>query len=105
MQDSNCNKERLVDDWIRYGGFSGLTFAILFLCIAVVPMPDRLETILALVMPLFLLVGHVGLYHFLAKHRPSMPTQLAGICGICAPALLSAMITVQLSMVSYMGRF
>ncbi|MEQ9563830.1 MAG: hypothetical protein RLN69_15025 [Woeseiaceae bacterium] len=105
MQKRSNEQNRAAEDWITYGGFSGLTFAIIFLSLAVIPMPDRLETVLVLVMPLFLLVGHIGLYHFLAKHRPSMPTQLGGICGICAPVLLSAMLTVQMSLVSYMEKF
>ncbi len=72
---------------------------------ALVPMPDRLETVFALVMPLFLLVGHVGLYHFLSRHRQAFTTQLAVILGIGAPVLVSAMLTVQMSLVSYMGRY
>jgi hypothetical protein len=68
-------------------------------------MPDRLSTVIALVFPLFLLVGHVGLYHFLTRHRPAFTTQLAVILGIGAAVLVSAMLTVQLSLVSYMERY
>jgi hypothetical protein len=95
----------VANDWVRFGAWSGLIFSIVFMSVALVPMPDRLSTALALVMPLFLLVGHVGLYHFLSRHRPAFTTQLAVICGIAAPVLVSAMLTVQLSMVSYMERY
>ena len=98
-------KDSLADDWIRYGGWSGLTFSVLFMSVALIPMPDRLSTVIALVFPLFLLVGHVGLYHFLTRHRPAFTTQLAAILGIGAPVLVSAMLTVQMSLVSYMQRF
>ena len=98
-------KDSLADDWIRYGGWSGLTFSVLFMSVALIPMPDRLSTVIALVFPLFLLVGHVGLYHFLTRHRPAFTTQLAVILGIGAPVLVSAMLTVQMSLVSYMQRF
>jgi len=105
MQRESDDQTRIADDWIRYGGYSGLLFALLFLGIAILPTPRRLETVVALVMPLFLLVGHVGLYHFLSRHRASMSNQLAVIFGICAPVLVSAMLTVQMSLVSYMGKY
>ena len=95
----------VANDWIRYGGWSGLLFSVLFMSVALIPMPDRLQTVLALVFPLFLLVGHVGLYHFLTRHRPAFTTQLAVILGIGAPVLVSAMLTVQMSLVSYMERY
>jgi len=98
-------RDAVADDWIRYGGWSGLTFSVLFMSVALIPMPDRLSTVIALVFPLFLLVGHVGLYHFLTRHRPAFTTQLAVILGIGAPVLVSAMLTVQMSLVSYMERF
>jgi hypothetical protein len=96
---------QISNDWIKYGSYSGLLFAIMFLSIALVPLHIRLETVLALIMPLFLLVGHVGLYHFLSKHQPSMTNQMAVIFGICAPVLVTAMLSVQMSMVSYMGKY
>jgi len=105
MQEENNDQARIRNDWIRYGGYSGLIFSLLFLGIAFIPVPGRLETVIALLMPLFLLVGHVGLYHFLFRHQASMTNQLAVIFGICAPALVSAMLTVQMSMVSYMGKY
>jgi hypothetical protein len=98
-------KDSVANDWIRYGGWSGLAFSVLFMSVALIPMPDRLSTVIALVFPLFLLVGHVGLYHFLTRHRPAFTTQLAVILGIGAPVLVSAMLTVQMSLVSYMQRF
>jgi hypothetical protein len=97
--------DTVTNDWIKYGAWSGLTFSVLFMSVALVPMPDRLSTVIALVFPLFLLVGHVGLYHFLTRHRPAFTTQLAVILGIGAPVLVSAMLTVQLSLVSYMERY
>lgn len=105
MQNRSNEQTRIADEWIKFGGYSGLIFALIFMGQAVLPLPDRLETVTALVMPLFLLVGHVGLYHFLSKHRPSITNQLAVIFGICAPVLVSAMLTVQMSMVSYMGKY
>jgi hypothetical protein len=104
QQNSNVNNP-VADDWIRYGAWCGLIFSVVFMSMALVPMPDRLSTVLALVMPLFLLVGHVGLYHFLTRQRPAFTTQLAVILGICAPVLVSAMLTVQMSLVSYMERY
>lgn len=95
----------VADDWIRYGAWCGLIFSVVFMSIALLPMPDRLSTVLALVMPLFLLVGHVGLYHFLSRHRQAFTTQLAVILGIGAPVLVSAMLCVQMSLISYMERF
>jgi len=97
--------DTVTNDWIRFGAWSGLIFSVLFMSVALVPMPDRLSTVIALVFPLFLLVGHVGLYHFLTRHRPAFTTQLAVILGIGAPVLVSAMLTVQLSLVSYMERY
>jgi hypothetical protein len=97
--------DSMANEWIKYGGWCGLTFSVVFMSMALLPMPDRLSTVLALIMPLFLLVGHVGLYHFLSRHRPAFTTQLAVILGICAPVLVSAMLTVQMSLVSYMERF
>lgn len=105
MQSKNHFDNPVADDWIRIGAWSGLVFSVMFMSIALVPMPDRLSTVLALIMPLFLLVGHVGLYHFLSRHRPAFTTQLAVILGIAAPVLVSAMLTVQLSLVSYMERY
>jgi len=105
MQNISAPTSRVTDDWIRFGGYSGLLFALIFLGMAVVPMPDRLQTVLALVFPLFLLVGHIGLYHFLTRQQPSFTTQLAVITGIGAPVLVSAMLTVQMSLVSYMERY
>jgi len=105
MQNDTTQVSQVSDDWIRYGSYSGLLFALLFLTIALVPLPGRLETVLTLVFPLFLLVGHVGLYHFLTRHRPTFTTQAAVIFGIGAPVLISAMLTVQMSMVSYMDRY
>jgi len=93
------------NDWIRFGAWSGLIFSVMFMSIALVPMPDRLSTVIALLFPLFLLVGHVGLYHFLSQHRPAFTTQLAVIFGICAPVLVSAMLTAQMSLISYMERY
>lgn len=105
MQDRSNQQARIADEWVKFGGYSGLIFTLLFLGQAALPLPDRLSTVSALVAPFFLLVGHIGLYHFLSKHRTSMANQLAVILGICAPVLVSAMITVQLSLVSYMGKF
>jgi hypothetical protein len=82
-----------------------LIFALLFLSVALLPIPRRLETSLALLSPLFLLVGHVGLYKFLSRTRASFTNELAAIFGICAPVLVSAMLAVQMSIVSYMGKF
>jgi hypothetical protein len=104
QQSSNLNNP-VADDWIRYGAWCGLIFSVVFMSMALVPMPDRLSTVLALVMPLFLLVGHVGLYHFLSRQRAAFTTQLAVILGIGAPVLVSAMLTVQMSLVSYMERY
>ena len=104
QQSSNLNNP-VADDWIRYGAWCGLIFSVVFMSMALVPMPDRMSTVLALVMPLFLLVGHVGLYHFLTRQRPAFTTQLAVILGIGAPVLVSAMLTVQMSLVSYMERY
>jgi hypothetical protein len=105
MQHDSTQQSGLTDDWIRFGGYCGLLSALMFLGAAVIPMPDRLQTVLALFFPLFLLVGHVGLYHFLMRNRPSFITQLAVILGIGAPVLVSAMLTAQLSLVSYMERY
>ncbi|MGK2925837.1 MAG: hypothetical protein ACSLE2_09460 [Lysobacterales bacterium] len=102
---SRALADPVANDWIKYGAWSGLIFSVLFMSVALVPMPDRLSTVIALVFPLFLLVGHVGLYHFLTRHRPAFTTQLAVILGIGAPVLVSAMITVQMSLVSYMERY
>jgi len=104
-QQAGDQQTRIVNDWIKYGGYSGLIFAIIFLSMAALPLPDRLETVLALLFPLFLIVGHVGLYHFLSRHRPALILQVAVIFGICAPVLVSAMLTVQMSLISYMERF
>lgn len=100
-----ASADPVANDWIKYGAWSGLIFSVLFMSVALVPMPDRLSTVIALVFPLFLLVGHVGLYHFLTRHRPAFTTQLAVILGIAAPVLVSAMLTVQMSLVSYMERY
>jgi len=105
MQQNSTFNTPMADDWIRYGAWSGLIFSVVFMSVALLPLPDRLATVLALIMPLFLLVGHVGLYHFLSRHRQAFTTQLAAILGICAPVLVSAMITVQMSLVSYMERY
>ena len=105
MQENIDSQTRISNDWIKYGGYCGLVFAIIFLSVAILPVPDRLETVLVLLLPLFLLVGHVGLYHFLSRHRPAFILQLAVILGICAPVLVSAMLTVQMSLISYMERF
>ncbi len=99
------DRDSVSNDWIKYGSYSGLIFALMFLGIALLPVPRRLETVLALVSPLFLLVGHVGLYKFLARTRDSFTNQLAVILGICAPVLVSAMLTVQMSLISYMGKY
>jgi hypothetical protein len=104
-QQAGNQQTRIINDWIKYGGYSGLLFAIIFLSMAALPLPDRLETVLALLFPLFLLVGHVGLYYFLSRHRPAFILQAAVIFGICAPVLVSAMLTVQMSLISYMDRF
>jgi len=104
-QKAGDQQTRIGNDWIKYGGYSGLLFAIIFLSMAALPLPDRLETVLALLFPLFLVVGHVGLYHFLSRHRPAFILQAAVIFGICAPVLVSAMLTVQMSLISYMDRF
>jgi hypothetical protein len=92
-------------DWMRVGAWSGLIAVITYMGAAILPLPDRLATLLALVFPLFLLVGHVGLYQFLSRDRASMWNQLAVILGIGAPVLVSAMLTVQQSMVAYMQRY
>ena len=92
-------------DWMRIGAWSGLIAAVLFMGGAMIPMPDRLAIVLILVFPLPLLVAHVGLYHFLSRERTSMWNQMAMIFGICAPVLVSAMLTVQQSMVAYMQRY
>ncbi|HEY5774817.1 MAG TPA: hypothetical protein VIS57_01925 [Xanthomonadales bacterium] len=105
MQQNSNVSNPVADDWIRYGAWCGLIFSVVFMSMALVPMPDRLSTVLALVMPLFLLVGHVGLYHFLTRQRSAFTTQLAVILGIGAPVLVSAMLTVQMSLVSYMERY
>jgi len=105
MQQLADQQARIADDWIKYGGYSGLLFTVMFLSVAALPIPTRLETVLMLLTPLLLLVGHVGLYHFLSKHHASFTNQLAVIFGICAPVLVSAMLTVQMSMVSYMGKY
>jgi len=102
---SQSTQPDLARDWSRVGGWSGLAAVALFMGAAVLPLPDRLQTVLALAFPLFLLVAHVGLYHFLQRHRPSLRNQLAVIFGICAPVLVSAMLTVQMSMASYMQRY
>ncbi len=98
--DNNLSRE-----WIRYGAWSGFAAAVLFMTVAIVPMPDRLAILIVLFYPLLLLVGHVGLYHFLMQHRPAFTTQLAVIFGIAAPVLVSAMLTVQQSLISYMERY
>ncbi len=105
MQTTQSLNSPVADQWIRYGAWCGLIFSVVFMGTALLPLPDRLSTVLALIMPLFLLVGHVGLYHFLSRHRQAFTTQLAAILGICAPVLVSAMLTVQMSLVSYMERF
>lgn len=92
-------------DWMRIGAWSGLIAAVTFMGAAIIPLPERVALVLALVFPLFLLVGHVGLYQFLSRERASMWNQLAVILGIGAPVLVSAMLTVQQSMVSYMQRY
>jgi hypothetical protein len=58
-----------------------------------------------LIFPVLLVVGHVGLYHFLSKHRQSFANQAAVIFGICAPVLVSAMLSVQMSLVAYMDKY
>lgn len=105
MSDPTADQTRIANDWITYGSYSGLIFAVIFLSVALIPLHVRLETVLTLIMPLFLMVGHIGLYHFLSKHRPSMTNQMAVIFGIVAPALVSAMLTVQMSLVSFMGKY
>jgi hypothetical protein len=92
-------------DWMRIGAWSGLIAALLFMGGALIPMPDRLAIVMILVFPLPLLVAHVGLYRFLSRERASMWNQLAVILGICAPVLVSAMLTVQQSMIAYMQRY
>jgi hypothetical protein len=67
MQEKTESETRVVDDWIKYGGYSGVIFAILFMGSAVLPLPDQVSTVAALVLPLFLVVAHVGLYQFLCR--------------------------------------
>lgn len=105
MQNEVDATARVNEDWIKYGGYSGIIFAVLFMSSAVLPLPDRVSTVAALLFPFFLVIAHVGLYQFLTRHRATFTNQLAVICGICAPVLVSAMLTVQMSMVSYMARY
>jgi len=105
MQDSIDQKARVTSDWIRYGSYCGFLFAIIFLSVSFLPVPRKLETTLVLILPVLLVVGHVGLYHFLSKHQQSFTNQLAVIFGICAPVLVSAMLTVQMSMSAYMDKY
>lgn len=100
-----ANHRTAARDWMQVGAWSGLIAVITYMGAALLPLPDRLAIVLALVFPLFLLVAHVGLYQFLSRERVSMWNQLAVILGIGAPVLVSAMLTVQQSMMAYMQRF
>ena len=105
MNDRTMDEKRVVDDWIKWGGYSGLMFVVLFMGAAVLPLPGKVSTIMALILPGFLVVGHIGLYQFLNLHRAAFTNQVAVIFGICAPVLVSAMLTVQMSMQSYMTKY
>jgi hypothetical protein len=105
MNDRTMDEKRVVDDWIKYGGYSGLMFAVFFMGAAVLPLPGKVSTIMALIGPGLLVVGHVGLYQFLNRQRAAFTNQVAVIFGICAPVLVSAMLTVQLSIQSYMTKY
>jgi hypothetical protein len=72
---------------------------------ALLPLPDSISTVAALFLPLFLIIGHVGLYKFIDRREVSFTNQLAVIFGICAPVLVAAMLTVQMSLVAYMEKY
>jgi hypothetical protein len=95
----------IASSWIRNGAAMGLAATLIYYGMALMPLPERLAQLMALVFPGLLLCGHVGLYHWFARQRPSALGQAALIFGIGAPVLVSAMLCAQMSMVSYMQRY
>lgn len=93
------------DNWIRYGSIMGMVAVVFYYCMAVLPIPDRLQQLLALVFPGLLLCGHVGLYHWFRRKQETALGQAAVIFGIGAPVLVSAMLCAQMSMSDFMDRF
>ncbi|HKJ16857.1 MAG TPA: hypothetical protein VJ984_05895 [Xanthomonadales bacterium] len=93
------------DAWIRTGSLMGLTAALIYYGMAFPIIPDRLQELLALIFPGLLLCGHVALFHWFNRQRPSALNQAALIFGIGAPILFTAMICAQMSMANYMDRF
>lgn len=91
--------------WIRTGALMGLAATLIYYGMAMLPLPDRLTQLFALIFPGLLLCGHVGLYYWFNRQQPSALGQAALIFGIAAPVLVSAMLCAQMSMVSYMERY
>lgn len=98
-------QERISDSWIKNGTLMGLAATIVYYGAAVLPVPDRLSQLFALVFPGLLLCGHIGLYHYFRRRQESALNQAAVIFGIAAPVLVSAMLCAQMSMVEYMDRY
>lgn len=95
----------ITENWIRYGAIMGLAATLIYYGMAVLPIPDRIQQLLALIFPGLLLCGHVGLYHWFRRKQPTTLGQAAVIFGIGAPVLFSAMVCAQMSMGEYMDRF
>ena len=102
---SHSDRIAAANTWIRNGALMGIAATLFYYGAALLPLPDRLQQLLALVFPGLLLCGHVGLYHWFSRQKTSALSQAALIFGICAPVLVSAMLCAQMSMASYMDRF
>lgn len=99
------NAASISDSWIRTGSIMGIAAVLFYYGAAALPLPDRLQQLLALIFPGLLLCGHVGLYHWFNRRQPSALAQGALIFGIAAPVLVSGMLCAQMSMASYMEKF
>jgi len=104
MQDSNTQTS-IANSWIKNGSLMGLAATMVFYGAAVIPMPERIGQLFALVFPGLLLCGHVGLFYYFQRKQPSALGQAAVIFGVAAPVLVSAMLCAQMSMVEYMGKY
>jgi hypothetical protein len=83
--------------WIRTGSLCGVIAAVFFLCAQFAPIPDQLSISLIMAFGPLMMLGFIGMYHYLRDDPPRVLLQIAVLYGIIAGAFIDMMVITQLS--------
>jgi hypothetical protein len=84
--------------WVKAGAICGILSIIAYPVLLLVPFPLQITLVVGCLFGILLLVGSIGLYHFISLNRKTVSAQLGALFNVIGCSVVTMMLTIQLAL-------